>query len=169
MRKDVFTGSWVIMAETDTVRPSDFHSRDSCGKRSSAHSAKPTRLLPRTAGSPVFCSSTDTAMSVYSTSGVCLPEGVHCSEPLPTYCDRTLSLFSAHSSGGRRRKRFRRNRFVSLSARIALHIQLHQFHYRAKCGTKPMLPMWSGGCGFAGPLFISRAEALVRGTRDSLR
>jgi len=27
MRKDVFTGSWVIMAETSTVRPSDFHFR----------------------------------------------------------------------------------------------------------------------------------------------
>ncbi|MFI5094916.1 MAG: galactose-1-phosphate uridylyltransferase [Candidatus Acidiferrales bacterium] len=25
MRKDIFTGSWVIVAETDTVRPSDFH------------------------------------------------------------------------------------------------------------------------------------------------
>ena len=24
MRKDVFTGGWVIMAETDTVRPSEF-------------------------------------------------------------------------------------------------------------------------------------------------
>ncbi len=27
MRKDVFTGRWVIMAETDTVRPTDFHFR----------------------------------------------------------------------------------------------------------------------------------------------
>ena len=35
--------------------------------------------------------------------------------------------------------------FVSLSARITLHIQVHQFHYRSKCGTKPMLPVWSGG------------------------
>ena len=25
MRKDIFTGSWVIVAETNTVRPSDFH------------------------------------------------------------------------------------------------------------------------------------------------
>ncbi len=25
MRKDIFTGSWVIMAETNTLRPSDFH------------------------------------------------------------------------------------------------------------------------------------------------
>ena len=25
MRKDVFTGRWVIMAETTAVRPSDFH------------------------------------------------------------------------------------------------------------------------------------------------
>jgi UDPglucose--hexose-1-phosphate uridylyltransferase len=25
MRKDIFTGGWVIVAETDTVRPSDFH------------------------------------------------------------------------------------------------------------------------------------------------
>ena len=24
MRKDVFTGRWVIMAETNTVRPTDF-------------------------------------------------------------------------------------------------------------------------------------------------
>jgi galactose-1-phosphate uridylyltransferase len=25
MRKDVFTGRWVIVEETSTVRPSDFH------------------------------------------------------------------------------------------------------------------------------------------------
>ena len=25
MRKDIFTGGWVIVAETDAVRPSDFH------------------------------------------------------------------------------------------------------------------------------------------------
>ncbi len=25
MRKDIFTGGWVVVAETDTVRPSDFH------------------------------------------------------------------------------------------------------------------------------------------------
>lgn len=48
MRKDVFTGRWVIMAETAVVQPSDFH-------------------FTRFGGEATFCPFCETQRSLHST------------------------------------------------------------------------------------------------------